>query len=135
MLEKIGAFSLSAPIRTGPRSDALCDARICYNHLAGRRGVALFEALLKIGAIAWRDGQLELGDNHQVFARFGIDNPASSCRECLDWSERRSHLGGALGRQIMDAMLAQNWAIRSEGRVIRLTPKGKAQMREMGLQI
>ena len=49
------------------------------------------------------------------------------CRECLDWSERKSHLAGRLGRAIYAHMLAEGWARRVEGsRAVQFTPKGKA---------
>jgi hypothetical protein len=46
------------------------------------------------------------------------------CRPCLDWSERKSHLGGALGAAVLDHILSQQWASRGEGRVVTFTPAG-----------
>ena len=48
----------------------------------------------------------------------------SVCRHCLDWSERRSHLGGALGAAVLEHLVAQGWARRGEGRVVAFTPAG-----------
>jgi DNA-binding transcriptional ArsR family regulator len=121
----------AVPLRTGPRDAALRQARICYDHLAGERGVALLDSL--------RDRALVEGEEDEVapteagatwFAARGIDVDRLArgrrplCRFCLDWSERRVHLGGALGAALLDRMLADGWLRRESGRVLRFTPAG-----------
>jgi len=111
-------------VRTGPRDAALREARVCYDHLAGERAVALVDALIARGYMA-DDGLTD--DGRFWFAERGFAPGTSRrpfCRTCLDWSERRHHLGGTLGAAILDHALIAGWATRGEGRVIRFTTKG-----------
>lgn len=120
-------------VRTGPRDGELRTARVCYNHLAGDRGVQLFDNLVSRGAIARdRQGNLSLtAVGESRVADFGIDVPALQrgrsvlCRECLDWSERRSHLAGSLGRAMLARFEALGWLARvPQSRILRFTRKG-----------
>jgi DNA-binding transcriptional ArsR family regulator len=117
-------------VRTGPRDAALREARICYDHLAGERGVALLEALRRKGLV---EGEQDIGltDSGQAFfTGLGVDLARLQearrpiCRLCLDWSERRAHLGGALGAALLDLMADRQWLRREEGRVLRFSPAG-----------
>ncbi|MEO0939164.1 MAG: helix-turn-helix transcriptional regulator [Pseudomonadota bacterium] len=120
--------------RTGPRDAALRKARVCYNHLAGDMGTRLFQSLeaRRLIEIAGEDVTLtEAGAAHMQ--AFGIDVAALQraraplCRPCLDWSERRTHLAGSLGRAVLARMEEIGWARRTEGaRVITFTPSGEA---------
>jgi len=127
----------SAP-RTGPADPALRHARVCYDHLAGTLGVAVFERLRAGGAFALEPGQ---GDvtltprGERRFTALGVDVPAlrsgrrSFGRACLDWSERRHHLAGALGAALLDRVLAQRWARRARGsRALLFSPAGEAAL-------
>lgn len=119
--------------RPGPADPALRQARVCYDHLAGERGVELYDALKAKKAIRERSGRIELGPRGEAFfAPFGIDLDALSskrrvlCRPCLDWSERRHHLAGGLGAAILDRILVLGWASRVKGsRIIRFTKSGE----------
>lgn len=128
--------------RTGPADPALRHARVCYNHLAGDLGTQLFDALMARGFIARHGAELRLTETGRPFARaFGIDLAALStgraplCRECLDWSERRAHLAGSLGRALLARVESLGWAGRVEGsRVIRFSSAGEvAFRRQFGL--
>lgn len=108
--------------RTGPADPALRRARVCYDHLAGELGVRLYDAWMNAGYLEGRDRALLLTPSGEKFCtRLGID--VSTLRElrrplclpCLDWSERRHHLAGALGAAILDRSLARGWAIRRRG--------------------
>lgn len=113
-------------IRTGPRDAALREARVCYDHLAGERAVKLTSALTDQALMA-DDALTDAG--RRWFAERGFVPGAGRrpfCRTCLDWSERRHHLGGALGAAILDRALEKDWAQRGEGRVIRFTSTGGA---------
>lgn len=118
--------------RTGPRDAALREARVCYNHLAGDRGVQLYESLRMRDLIVEQGDLLDLSAEGQAFAgAFGIDldalrrRRAPLCRSCLDWSERRSHLAGSLGRAFLERMLADGWVRRdAQSRALRFTPPG-----------
>ena len=118
--------------RTGPKDAALRKARVCYNHLAGDMGTQLFDSLTAQRYLA-RDGEdLILTDNGADFVTgFGIDlsslcgHRCPLCRECLDWSERRSHLAGRLGRAFLTRFEQLSWASRDQNsRVVRFTKNG-----------
>ena len=118
--------------RTGPRDAEMRAARVCYDHLAGEKGVALLETLKARGLITGEDLTLtEAGA--AFFTTFGLDLGALGktrrplCRPCLDWSQRRMHLGGALGAALLAEITARGWASRlPDSRVIRFAPGGEA---------
>jgi len=120
--------------RTGPRDAALREARICYDHLAGERGVALMSSLVRRGWLSC-DSEPELTEaGRNGFGALGLDITALEagrrplCRSCLDWSERRSHLGGALGAALLASIVARGWARRGAGRVISFSAAGGAAL-------
>lgn len=120
--------------RPGPRDPEMRRARVCYNHLAGDRGTQMYDALMKRGVLVHRGAALELTAQGRGFVEeFGIDlaalpkSRAPMCRDCLDWSERRSHLAGQLGRAMLARIEDMGWARRVKGtRVVRFTPQGDA---------
>jgi DNA-binding transcriptional ArsR family regulator len=120
-------------------------ARTCYDHLAGRLGVTLLEALWRVGALGRPDagGSMELGPaGPRVFASLRVDlvKPASSRRRfaygCLDWTERKAHTGGALGAAICERAREAGWVVPQPGtRAVLLTTAGKrALRRSVGLR-
>jgi len=119
--------------RTGPRDHALRKARVCYNHLAGDLGIRLFDSLVSRGFLRTRSGALCLSKAGHAFANdFDIDvgnllsRKVPLCRECLDWSARRSHLAGSLGRAFLSRFEEKGWAKRERGtRVVRFSPLGE----------
>jgi DNA-binding transcriptional ArsR family regulator len=117
---------------SAPKDPAMRTARVCYDHLAGDRGVQMFDHLTRNDLIAYRGADLALtGRGGEFVARFGI-SPAEVgrsrrplCRACLDWSVRRHHLAGALGAAMLDRLFELKWARRdAESRVVRFTPRG-----------
>ncbi len=122
----------------GPKDMALRQARVCYNHLAGTAGTALFSSFVDRGWLDNSDGSLALSpDGTAAMIGFGIDMDGLSrgrapvCRPCLDWSERRTHLAGSLGRALFAAFEARGWARRIPGsRAVEITPKGRAGLRD-----
>ena len=118
--------------RTGPAEPALRKARVCYDHLAGDLGVALFDGLLAKRLLVRRGEELSLSRKGASFARdFGIDLDAASksrralCKDCLDWSVRRSHLAGSLGAALLTRFYDLKWARRENGtRIVTFTPPG-----------
>lgn len=107
-------------------------ARTCYDHIAGEIGVAITDALLAQGAIILEGEAGEVTpDGHAFFASAGIDlSPGRSkrifCRPCIDWSERRPHLGGRVGAAICTACIERGWlARRRNSRVLALTVEGQ----------
>jgi DNA-binding transcriptional ArsR family regulator len=122
-------------VRTGPKDAALREARVCYDHLAGERGVTLMRALTDREWLVDPDSPRLTPSGRASLCKIGIDIPRLErgrrplCRTCLDWSERRSHLGGALGAAILDYVLWQGWARRAEGRVVIFSVSGAAAFR------
>lgn len=121
--------------RTGPKDAELRQARVCYNHLAGDMGTQMFDSLLAQGHLMLNGEQLELTDTGAAFAsEFGIDvdglrkAKAPVCRECLDWSERRSHLAGSLGRAFLSRFEELSWAKRDQKtRVVTFSANGRRE--------
>ena len=119
--------------RTGPKDLALRRARVCYDHLAGELGVAMFDILAERALIAIDGDSVALTEAGRAFAgEFGIDLAAIGqgrrplCKACLDWSARRSHLAGALGAAILGRIYALGWATREPGsRVVVFSSDGK----------
>lgn len=118
--------------RTGPRDHELRLARVCYNHLAGDMGVALFDRMKAGGALEVSEDGIVLTTKGQakldaLGVQIDTKSRAPLCRECLDWSERRSHLAGRVGRAILDHVYDQGWANRVDGtRIVRFTGTGSA---------
>lgn len=144
MLEAImGVAASVGPKRTrpGPKDEAMREARVCYDHLAGAQAVQMLDRFLAEGIVLADGDSLSLGRKAQpFFAARGIDVGALSgarrplCRSCLDWSVRRSHLSGALGAAILQRILAQKWARKEPGsRVVRFTPNGRRAFAEVFL--
>lgn len=125
--------------RPGPKNAALRHARVCYNHLAGDMGTKMFDNLVAQGHLTRTNDQPRLtASGGQFAARLGIDikqlqaQKAPLCRECLDWSERRSHLAGSLGRAFFARMEALGWLTRAPStRIVTFTRKGTAQFDQM----
>jgi DNA-binding transcriptional ArsR family regulator len=119
--------------RPGPRDQAMRDARSCYDHLAGRLAVALFEcwSTRKVLEHEGRSAHLT-PEGRRFVAGLGIDvamlerSKRPLCRTCVDWSERRPHLGGGVGAAILEYALLRGWAVR-EGRtrVLRFSQRGE----------
>jgi DNA-binding transcriptional ArsR family regulator len=136
LIEAMMALAAQTPSRLpdpGPRDPALRAARLCYNHLAGALGVQLYQSLSARRFLAQTPGGLDLTPAGHAFCQsFGLTDadlaPARAplCRDCLDWSERQSHLGGRLGRLLLQRMEAQGWLRRRDGsRALTITPTGR----------
>ena len=166
-LEALGRIAPTAPVRSlreGTRAEALRRARTCYDHLAGRLGVALMDALIRRGVLLGHDGthlgnaaradrlaapgndvdyQLAEGAG-AVLTDLGVDLPAvleartrrPLLRYCVDWSEQRHHLAGGLGAAVLDAFERQQWVRRSRAsRALHLTDAGATALRDrMGIE-
>ena len=136
MIETImGVAAVYGPqrVRPGPRDKAMREARICYDHFAGDIAVAMLDGFLSSGVLALKEDAIAAGAKAGAyFAARGIDTQALSgqrrplCRNCLDWSVRRSHLAGSLGAAILDKALREKWVRREkEGRALVFTPPGR----------
>lgn len=117
-----------------PERQRLRQARCCYGHLAGRLGVALFNALQGCGGLVPAPDGYALTDAGRIWLG-GLDMAPVAPRPgrrfaypCLDWSERRDHLAGHLADALYQHLLAQGWVRRGEGRVVALTPVGRQRL-------
>lgn len=148
MLESMKAVAaIEVPPRYQPRSardEALRYARTCYDHIAGRLGVAMADALATNGRIILNDDCGEVTDSgREMLTRFGADlRPASCgrrifCRPCLDWSERRYHLAGHVGTEICRRCLELGWFKRErDTRALGLTAAGRTGLTDFfGLKV
>ena len=122
-----------------PEARGLQFARCCYDHLAGRLGVAVAHGLQERGfLVAAADKRFEVTPAGVAwFARIGLDvtglkpGRRGLARQCLDWTERQHHLAGPLGAQLMRQLCANGWLRRSRSsRAVQVTPKGWAGLRE-----
>ncbi|PIW26300.1 MAG: transcriptional regulator [Rhodospirillales bacterium CG15_BIG_FIL_POST_REV_8_21_14_020_66_15] len=137
MLESMQVVcAVDAPRRIRPESridKEMRLARSCYDHLAGVLGVSLADALARQGAVDLSaDGGMVTDKGRALLAGFGIDVDALDarkrcfCRPCLDWSERRHHIAGSLGKGLADHLFDLGWITRvKDSRVIRVTPTGQ----------
>ncbi|WP_321830013.1 winged helix-turn-helix domain-containing protein [Thalassovita sp.] len=119
--------------RTGPKDQAMRQARVCYNHLAGEMGVQMFRSLQARGVLVGPDLQVS-PRGRQFLNALGLDlaalpkSRAPMCKECLDWSARQSHLAGRLGRALLSHFIDEGWARRqADSRVVQFTPQGQRQ--------
>jgi len=132
------SLSITKTVETGPVNSELRIARICYDHMAGEVATALFESLLKNKYIREQYSQTEITSRgKERFAHLGVDFEELSesrrplCRSCLDWSERKSHLAGALGNWILDDIISAKMAVRdSDSRALIFSPQGLKYFRE-----
>ena len=122
--------------RASPREPALRRARVCYDHLAGEVGVQIYERLRERGALARRGDDLKLTSaGERLIGALGIDiqlltaQKRAFCRACLDWSERRHHLAGALGAALLARFVELQWAKRArDSRVVTVTAAGEREL-------
>jgi DNA-binding transcriptional ArsR family regulator len=155
LIEALGRLAPAVPVRSlrqGTRAQALREARTCYDHLAGRLGVEIMSAMIDRGhldggdgaydpAAARRDPRAGYGRDLDyavtdagwgLLADLGVEVPPRRrvVRYCVDWSEQRHHLSGALGRGLLDRLLELDWIRRSDaGRAVRVTDAGAEGLR------
>ncbi|HZX57264.1 MAG TPA: winged helix-turn-helix domain-containing protein [Mucilaginibacter sp.] len=124
-------------------------ARTCYDHVAGKLGVSIFNALHERNAIIYTapaagltyfSEDVRLGINSEkTFRALGVDLSQINNKTrrkyiyaCLDWTEKKPHLAGAVGAALFSAMIEQNWIAKNdEKRVLRITDTGKKALREI----
>lgn len=136
VIEALSVLAAEGPKRhhpVGPRDEALRRARTCYDHIAGRLGLALADSMQECGHIVLADGAGILTPAGTRFlAEFGMDLGSSPtrrplCRTCLDWSERRPHLAGRLGAALLTRLLDLKWIARTpDSRALRITKAGES---------
>ena len=127
------------PVSTGPRDRALRRARLCYDHLAGEIAVAIATRMVERGQLHLdQDGGMLTEEGEVFLATLGVDVPSITparsgrgtlCRLCLDWSERRPHLAGLVGRELYRAFSREGWVrAPTNGRAVAVTPLGERKL-------
>ena len=110
--------------------------RTCYDHLAGKIGVAVAESLLEQHIILDLDTRFEVSsEGVKWFSDFGINledlkkQRRLFLKPCLDWSERKNHIAGSVGTSLLDKMIADDWLRRTkDSRAIQITGKGEKEL-------
>jgi DNA-binding transcriptional ArsR family regulator len=154
LIEVLARLAPHRPVRSlreDTRAHAVRAARTCYDHVAGRLGVALMGALIAEGAVTGGDGLHRLGGDgrDRLSARgrdldyrltspgerrlrdLGVDVPDAGpegvpLRYCVDWSEQAHHLSGAVGRALAARLLDLGWLRRADrGRALHVTGAGR----------
>ena len=144
LIESLSArLSPNAPAVSGLRAstagEALARGRTCYDHFAGRLGIAIADAMidrflidisggfsLTTKGYDWFEGQLRVDTAAWRQSRRDL------IRECLDWTERRSHVAGVAGAEICRSFLKHGWVRRiGSGRAVRLTPSGRQAVSDL----
>ncbi|MFC1405647.1 MULTISPECIES: helix-turn-helix transcriptional regulator [Streptacidiphilus] len=140
LIEKLASV---APRRSSPphslpavnRARALARARTCYDHLAGALGVAVTTAMTDRGLLDWEQGLTLTGKGTAWLEELGITHPSDTrrppVRSCLDWTERRPHLAGAVGAAVCRHAFDSRWITRiGTSRAVALTDTGRHALRE-----
>jgi DNA-binding transcriptional ArsR family regulator len=123
--------SLDMPCSCTPR---LREARICFDHIAGTLGVALYYGMLRKGWVSAAADDIAMTPSARPFLNeLGLSQPSYSLRPCLDWSERKFHFAGHFGRSLLSAMCEKHWVIRRPGRLLILTLEGRTRLEKWEL--
>ncbi|MFC9742473.1 ArsR/SmtB family transcription factor [Streptomyces noursei] len=126
-------------LRAVNASAALARGRTCYDHLAGRLGVTLTDAMTARGLLD-QEGGFTLTDTGREWFADALTVPADAlrggrrppARGCLDWTERRQHLAGTAGARLCERLLERHWIRRiGTGRAVRLTSEGSSALRKL----
>ncbi|MEV6240195.1 winged helix-turn-helix domain-containing protein [Lentzea sp. NPDC051838] len=136
LLEAMTAFAGPKPargLRAASASEAMARGRTCYDHLAGRLGIALKSGLLELGVVT---ADLAITSSGLVWLKeLGFEpSKRQVSRACLDWTERVPHLAGAAGAHLCQVFFERGWVRRiGTTRAVVLTPAGELGWRELGL--
>jgi DNA-binding transcriptional ArsR family regulator len=141
-VEALARVAQQPPVRSlreATRSELIRQARTCYDHLAGRLGVALARALERRRVVALDHGTYVPGPKAEAgLAALGIDLDALAgqrrplVRGCLDWSERELHIAGALGAALAERLFELGWIVRHDGsRSVAITAEGEDRLRRV----
>ncbi|MGN9842775.1 ArsR/SmtB family transcription factor [Nonomuraea sp. H19] len=138
VLEVLARISARPPVRSlrqSRQARLLEEARTCYDHLAGRAGVGLLDRLREGG---YHVGDELTGEGERLLAGIGVDVAGARrsrrrfAPECLDWTERRAHLGGALGAAVTQVLFERGWLRRGTvPRAVILTDAGREGLAEL----
>ncbi|AOR37464.1 transcriptional regulator [Streptomyces fodineus] len=140
LVEELAAHVPPAAVQRPPRTlressarSAMARGRTCYDHLAGRLGIALTDALTLRGLLRQDTGFALTDAGVKWFGAAGMALDVSGrrplARACLDWTERRPHLAGAAGAALCRHALEAGWCVRiGSGRAVAVTPSGEREL-------
>ncbi|AKN70170.1 ArsR family transcriptional regulator [Streptomyces sp. PBH53] len=123
-------------LRAASAGAAMARGRTCYDHLAGRLGTVLTDALTERGLLRQDTGFALTDAGVEWFGRAGVALDLSGrrplARACLDWTERRPHLAGAAGAALCRHALEAGWCVRvGSGRAVKVTPQGERALSDL----
>ncbi|MFC5803597.1 ArsR/SmtB family transcription factor [Streptomyces formicae] len=123
-------------LRAASARSAMARGRTCYDHLAGRLGTAITEAMTSRGLLRQDTGFALTDAGLDWFRTVGITLPAGGrrplVRACLDWTERRPHLAGLAGAELCRHALSAGWCARiGSERAVRVTPDGERALGDL----
>lgn len=126
-------------LKSSLRVKRLGFARTCYDHLAGVLGVAVRDGMLATGLVDTADGLTLTGRGREVLADLGVAVPAEPrrplLRDCLDWTERRDHLAGAVPAALLDRAVDAGWVGRDGHRAVKVLPAAAKPFAALGVDL
>jgi DNA-binding transcriptional ArsR family regulator len=129
LIEAVARVAPPQPVtslRQGTRAHAIRYARSCYDHLAGRLGVAVADALVESGVLTPQGA-------HRLEA---IGMAPLAARPCRDWTEQRDHIAGPLGTALLGRFVELGWLVRDRStRAVRLTEAGRSGLPDLGVEL
>jgi DNA-binding transcriptional ArsR family regulator len=139
LIERLANHAPPAPprgLKATIRAQRLSEARTCYDHLAGRLGVALRTGMLRTGLITTKDGLAITQQGRNTLDALGVELRPSRrplLRDCLDWTERREHLAGSLPAAILTRALTAGWLTRDPRRAITVNDNAWPALEQLGV--
>jgi DNA-binding transcriptional ArsR family regulator len=139
LIERLAQHTRPEPprsLRADRRARRLAAARTCYDHIAGRLGVAIRDGMLTTGLLDDTDGLHITRHGRLVLAELGVDLVRTRrpvVADCLDWTERREHLSGAMPAALLDRALAAGWLVREATRAVRVNPAAGPAFERLGV--
>jgi DNA-binding transcriptional ArsR family regulator len=138
-LAEHGAQRTPRTLRASLRARRLAYARTCYDHLAGRLGVAVRDGMLRTGLVDRADGLVLTPAGHDVLSDLGVDIPKPNHRaplkDCLDWTERREHLSGTVPTALLARAVADGWLDREQDRSVRMRDSAAEPLARLGVTL
>ncbi|HEX5121431.1 MAG TPA: metalloregulator ArsR/SmtB family transcription factor [Pseudonocardiaceae bacterium] len=142
LVERLSEHANQQPprgLRSTLRARRLARARTCYDHLAGRLGVALRDGMLRTGLIDRTDGLVLTPAGRHTLTELGVTLPTGhrrpALKECLDWTERREHLSGTVPTALLTRAVDAGWVHRDHDRAIHIHPDAEQPLSRLGVTI
>ncbi|HEX9334721.1 MAG TPA: helix-turn-helix domain-containing protein [Pseudonocardiaceae bacterium] len=143
LVERLAEQATLTPPRTLRSSllaRRLAYARTCYDHLAGRLGVALRDGMLRTGLIDDETGLALTDTGRDTFTSLGIELPTNHrhrpmLKDCLDWTERREHLSGLVPAALLAHAVDNRWLDRDRQRAVRLHHAAREPLALLGVRV